>query len=159
MSAKLHHFLHDESAAVTVDWTVLSAAAVGMALATVAVLQDGIDGLVGTVDSELRSQQMSDSFVLYLSGHYEDALAEGLLSSEDAEYYFEYANDLMNHEVIEGLELGIQMMEDGELTQDDLPLLLSLGSVAYQRNIVDDDVLDHYFGLAGNSEPAYLSYF
>lgn len=158
MSAALRHFLTCETGTVTVDWTVLSAAAVSMSLATVAVLEGGIEGLISRVDSELRTQQISDSFVTFLSGHYEAALEEDLFNTDDGSYYFDYANTLMNHEILQSLETGIQLMEDGELTLEELPLLISLGSVAYQRNIADDDELNHYFGFDG-SDPAYMLYF
>ncbi len=158
MMASIRQFLSSQTGAVSVDWTVLSAAAVSMALATVTVIEGGIEGLVSRIDGELRSQQLNDSFVTFLSGHYEDALGAQLLSTEDGEYYFEYANSLLNHEVVAGLETGIAMMENGELTEEDLALLISLGSVAYQRNIVDDDTLDYYFGFGG-ADPAYMTYF
>ena len=158
MSAVFIRFLADESGAVTVDWTVLSAAAVSMAIASAGVIDDGIDALVGEVDAQLRSQQMSDNFVIHLSGHYEDAIEEQLMTAEDGVYFFDYANTLMNHEIIDGLQMGIELLESGQLVEEDLPLLISLGSVAAQRNIVDDATLDYYFGFDG-SDTAYLAYF
>lgn len=158
MFAVFKRFFADERGAVTVDWTVLSAAAVSMAIASAGVIDDGVDALVGQVDAQLRTQQMSDSFVIHLSGHFEDAIEESLMSADDGEYFFEYANTLMNHEVIDGLQVGLEMMENGQLSEDDLPLLIALGSVAAQRNIVDDATLDYYFGFYG-ADPAYLTYF
>ena len=157
MAAIRTFFLSSESGAVTVDWTVLSAAAVSMALATVTVIEGGVDGLVSRVDGELRDQQLSDGFVTFLSGHFEAALGSEQVGIDDAEYYFDYANDLLNHEVVAGLELGIEKLENGELTEEDLALFIALGSVAYQRNIGDDDTLNHYFGFDG-SDPAYEDY-
>jgi len=158
MSAAFLRFLADERGAVTVDWTVLSAAAVSMAIASAGVIDDGIDALVGEVDAQLRSQQMSDNFVIHLSGHYEDAIEEQLMTTEDGVYFFEYANTLMNHEIIDGLRWGSSFWKAASLSEEDLPLLIALGSVASQRNIVDDATLDYYFGFDG-SDPAYLAYF
>ena len=39
---KIGNFLSDESGAVTVDWTVLAAAIVGLGIATVAAVRTGV---------------------------------------------------------------------------------------------------------------------
>ncbi len=140
-------FLRDESAAVTVDWTVLSAAAVGMALSTVAVLEGGIENLTGRLDAELRDQQMSDAFVQYTAEHFEQLFMFDLVSPDDAPTYFGDANQLMNNEILDELRSGIAAMEDGTITQDELIELVAVASVAYQRNLVDDEVMAYYFGF------------
>lgn len=151
-------FLHDERGAVTVDWTVLSAAAVGMALATVGVLEFGIGALSGRIDNELRTQTLSDDFVTYLSGHFEPIIAAGGMTNDDGEYVFNALNELMNHEIIEALDIGIDLMEAGELSDEEIAILVGMGSVADQRNIVSDVVLDHYFGFDGG-DPVYMDYY
>jgi hypothetical protein len=158
MPVSIIHFLRDENAAVTVDWTALSAAAVSMALATVTVLEGGIDGLIGRIDGELRSQQMSDNFITYLSGHFEPMIADGMMSAEDGETFFVAANALLNHEILENLQIGIDRMVLGELPEDDLPILIALASVAMQRNIASDEMLDYYFGFDGG-DPLYMDYY
>jgi len=158
MPSRLRHYLRDTRGAVTVDWTVLSAAAVSMALATVAVLEDGLAGLVSRIDSELRSQQLSDGFVTYQSGDFEPLIADGRLQDADGAVLFDNVNQLMNSEVLAALDLGIEMMEDGTLPASDLGTLVALASVARQRGIASPEMLDYYFGFDG-SDPAYLDYF
>ena len=48
-------FVNDESGAVTVDWVVLTAGIVGLALAAVASAQNGIDALAGAILDRLES--------------------------------------------------------------------------------------------------------
>ncbi|WP_371157652.1 hypothetical protein [Jannaschia sp. 2305UL9-9] len=48
-------FLRDETAAISVDWVVLTAAAVGMTLAVVTVMGDGLDHAVGDIDANLNA--------------------------------------------------------------------------------------------------------
>ena len=146
----IHQYLRDESAAVTVDWTVLSAAAVGMALMASTILEGGIDGLTARVDGELRTQNLSDDFVTYLSGHFEPLIAENLVNEDEAGDYFEYANTLLNSEILSNLQTGVDKMVAGTLTPEELPMLVALASVAHQRNIADDDYLNYYFGFDGS---------
>lgn len=157
MLGRLIPFLRNDQGAVTVDWTVLSAAAVSMALATVTVLEDGLEGLVSRIDSELRSQQLSDGFVTYQSGDFEPLIAEGSMTIEDGAVIFDTVNQLMNSEILAALELGIEMMEAGTLPQQDFPTLVALASVARQRDIASPEMLDFYFGFDG-SDPAYMTY-
>lgn len=140
-------FLKDDNGTVSVDWTVLSSAAIAMSLATVGVLNGGIDGLVSRMDGELRDQQMSDNFIEFTSAHFEDLYAGGFTTPETAQTYFEIANSMLNQEIIDALEYGIQMLEAGELTYDDITALLAVASVASQRNLIDDEILDYYFGF------------
>jgi len=49
-------FLSDESGAVTVDWVVLTAALVGLGLATTAVVTSGVSALSGNLATELTEQ-------------------------------------------------------------------------------------------------------
>ncbi|MEM7722727.1 MAG: hypothetical protein AAF376_10155 [Pseudomonadota bacterium] len=128
-------------------------------MATAAVLNGGIDALTGRIDAELRTQNMSDDFVVYLSGHFEAIIDQGLISMEDGQIFFDAADQLMNHEILAGIDQGIEMMLNGELTEDQLPLLLGMASVAEQRNIASDEMLDYYFGFGGNDDPVYLEYF
>ena len=142
-------FLAEESGAVTVDWTVLSAASVAMSLATVAVLNGGLQAVVSRVDAELREQQMSDNFVQFTSAHFQPLYAKNLATEEQAETAFNSANTMMNQEIIDSLEAGIEKMEAGELSEEEFLTLLGIASVARQRNIVDPQVLDYYFGVDG----------
>jgi Flp pilus assembly pilin Flp len=56
------HFWEDESGAVTVDWVILSAGVIGLALASMGVVIDGTEDLTGDVDTTLSSQLISTSF-------------------------------------------------------------------------------------------------
>jgi hypothetical protein len=146
-------FARDEAGAVTVDWTTLSAAAVGMALATAAALNGSFQMMISRVDGELREQQMSDGFIQFTSAHFEPLYESNLVSPKRAETMFTIANGLMNHEVLEALEAGIQALEAGQLTDEEIAALIAIASVAWQRNIVSDDILDYYFGFGENDTP------
>lgn len=155
MTGILHSFIHDERGAVTVDWTVLSSAAVAMALATVAMLDEGILSMVSRMDAELREQSLSDNYIGFTPAHFEPVLELGFTTASYAEELFETANDLMNHEIITGLELGIQAIENGTLSQDDAVILVALASVARQRNIIDAQILDYYFSTEAPAGTMY----
>jgi Flp pilus assembly pilin Flp len=47
------NFRNDEDGAVTVDWVVLTAAVVGLGIAGVATIQDGIDSAATSINSSL----------------------------------------------------------------------------------------------------------
>lgn len=149
-------FASDERGAITVDWTVLSSAAVGLAIATTAIMTDSIDVLAGRMDDELRSRQLSDEWVGFYASHFEPVLQSGYMTEEQVETLFESANEMMNHSVTSALVEGIEAMEDGSITAEELVELIAVASVAYQRNIVDDATLDYYFGFEG-SEPYYMT--
>ncbi|MEM8824098.1 MAG: hypothetical protein AAGF30_10850 [Pseudomonadota bacterium] len=55
-------FLRSEGGAVTVDWVVLTAALVGLGLATMSVVRNGIADLSSDVDSELRGMEIQTVF-------------------------------------------------------------------------------------------------
>jgi Flp pilus assembly pilin Flp len=155
MACPVSNFLRDERGAVSVDWTVLSAAAVSMSLATVGVLNGGIETLVSRLESELRNQQLSDNFITFTSAHFEPMYENGVVTAEVMDQYFMIANDMMNHQVIDALEYGLTALEAGALSPEDIVALAAVGSVAYQRNIVDDGMLDYYFGFNGEGSPRY----
>jgi len=48
-------FLNSESGAVTVDWTVMTAAVVGLGIATLGVVSGGVESLANDTDTRLRS--------------------------------------------------------------------------------------------------------
>jgi hypothetical protein len=146
-------FCHDDRGAVSVDWTTLSAAAVGMSLATAAALNGTFQTMISRMDGELRDQQMSDDFVGFTPAHFENLFAENQLQEEDAEAMFTVANELLNQEIINALEKGIEGIENGTLTPSEIAELVAIASVAWQRNVVDDPVLDYYFGFGGNESP------
>jgi Flp pilus assembly pilin Flp len=146
-----NRFLHGNSGAVAVDWTVLSASVLAMSLATVAVLNGGIQGLVSRMDAELRAQQMSDNFIQFTSAHFEPLYEYNLTTPEYAEAAFNLANDMMNQEIIDALHAGILAMEAGTLTDEEAVALVALGSVARQRNIIDSEILNYYFGFDGTA--------
>ena len=151
MKPLIQHFIKDERGAVTVDWTVLSAATVGMSLATVGVLNGGLQGLVSRMDAELRAQQMSDNFIQFTSAHFEPLYQNGFTTAEEAEAAHDAANQMMNQEIIDALQYGIEKLEAGLLNTDQIVTLVAIASVARQRNIVDANVLDYYFGTDGGN--------
>lgn len=153
MIRAITRFAADETGAVTVDWTTLSAAAVGMALATAAALNGSFQTMISRVDGELRAQQMNDGFIQFTSAHFEPLYENNLVSRDHAETMFTTANALMNHDILEALEAGIQALEAGQLDDEEIAALIAIASVAWQRNIVPDQILDYYFGFGENETP------
>jgi Flp pilus assembly pilin Flp len=151
MDQSLSSFLRDDTGAVSVDWTVLSAATVAMSLATVGVLSGGLQSLISRLDGELRAQMMSDSFVTFTSAHFEPLYETNSVSASAAEDMFLAANARMNQEVLDLLQMGIEAFEAGQLRDADIAQLYAIASVAAQRNLVSDTILDYYFGFDGAS--------
>jgi len=139
-------FIESEDAAITVDWVVLSAAAVAMAIAATDVISGGLDTLTSNLESQLRTQQISDAFVLFVPDHFDKMYDEGWLSEEDAEAMFDGVNSFTNAEILTLLDLGISEMQAGNLDEVQLAATYALASVADQRNIIEDSVVDTYFG-------------
>jgi len=144
-------FLRDEHGAISVDYTVLSAAAVSVAIAATAIMTGAIDNLTQRVDTELRERQLNDTFIEFESAHFEPLYMVGLLSEEEAGELWNNANAKMNQQLLDSLAEGIAKIQDGSITEEELGELFAQASVAYQRNIVDDAVLEHYFGLDGST--------
>lgn len=146
----------EDGGAVTVDWTVISSAAVGLAVATTAIMTDSLNVLSMRMDDELRSRQMNDDWVQFHASHFEPILETGAMSEVEAEALYDMANDLMNYDLIANLTAGIEAMENGTITEEEIMGLVALASVAYQRNLMDDGTLNHYFGFDG-SDPYYMT--
>ena len=140
-------FIRCDHGAVTVDWTTLSAAAVGVALATAGALSGTLDAVISRLDGELRDQQMSDSFVTFTSAHFEPLYEANLIDAEMAAVLFDNANQMLNNDVLTALQEGIEAMHAGELSAEELGELMALASVAYQRNLVPDEILAYYFSV------------
>lgn len=51
MTKFINAFVKDEDGAVTVDWVVLTAAIVGLGIAGVATVKEGVDGLSGRISA------------------------------------------------------------------------------------------------------------
>ncbi len=151
-----HQFRDSERGAVTVDWTVLSAAAVGMAIAATALLTDTFAFLSGQMDEELRSRSMSEDWIAFAATHFEDMLQTGYITEEEANLAYDAVTPLLNNQIISALAAGIEALEAGTLSSEELVSLIAYASVAHQRNIVDDAVLDYYFGFGG-SDPYYMT--
>jgi len=56
------NFKNDESGAVTVDWVVLTAAIVGLGIAVMAAVSNGVENLSGDIDTQLSGQGISTTF-------------------------------------------------------------------------------------------------
>lgn len=147
MHFDLKSFWHNENGAITVDWTALGAAVVGLSLATAAALTGTLDMVISRVDHELRSQQLSDDFVQYTPSHFEQLLSQAAVDTETAQSLFAIANGMMNQDIINALAQGLEKMANGTLSKDDQAMLYAIASVAYQRNIVDDHILKAHFGF------------
>jgi len=62
MKTHLLPFLADEDGAVTVDWVVLAAGVITLALAATGVVVNGTEDITTQVDDKLRSPLISTSF-------------------------------------------------------------------------------------------------
>lgn len=144
---RLLQFVRGEAGAVSVDYTVLSAAAVGMAMSAAAILTGGVQDLTQRIDAELRTRQLSDSFIAFDSSHFEPLYEMQFATPEDAAAAFLLADDMMNQEVIDALTAGLMLAQQEELSRSQMTELFALASIAYQRNIIDDAVLTQYFGI------------
>ncbi len=58
----LKSFRSEEDGAVTVDWVVLTAAIVGLGIATLAAVSNGVDDLSGDIEDQLTKQGISTTF-------------------------------------------------------------------------------------------------
>lgn len=119
-------------------------------------MTDGLDVLSMRMDDELRTRQLSDEWIQFYASHFEPILESGAISEGQAEIIYDMANDLMNYDLIANLTAGIEALEEGTITGEEIIGLVALASVAYQRNLVDDEVLNHYFGFDG-SDPFYMT--
>jgi Flp pilus assembly pilin Flp len=54
------NFRKDEDGAVTVDWVVLTAAVVGLGVAGVATVSDGVDTLAGNIETEVGGKDIDN---------------------------------------------------------------------------------------------------
>lgn len=134
-----HKFLTSESGAVSVDWTVLTAAVAGMALAATAVIEDGISTLASDLEAQLRTQQVSDAFVVFNSSHFNALYDAGMIDEQGAQSLFDIANAMTNAAILNGIEDGILAYNDGNLSDEDVALLVAMASVGVQRNIITND--------------------
>ncbi len=90
-------FLRQEDGAVTVDWVVMTAALVGLAIAIAISVSSGLDDLSGNIATELEGDLIVTSFGYNPNFPDEHALAlEGLrnASPEDRALFAEYVNSL-----------------------------------------------------------------
>jgi len=55
----IKNFRKDEDGAVTVDWVVLTAAVVGLGVAGVATVSEGVDALAGDIKSGVTNQDVN----------------------------------------------------------------------------------------------------
>ena len=55
-------FRNDEDGAVTVDWVVLTAAIVGLGIATLAAVSGGVQDLSGDISTQLAQSQIKTTF-------------------------------------------------------------------------------------------------
>lgn len=156
MDLFFRHFIRNEDGVITVDYTVISAAAVGIALAATAVLTGGIEFITSRIDEELRERQLNDTYIAFESAHFEALYAANLVTEAEAAELWNAANSTMNQNLIDQLEEGITKIQDGTITQEEMGALFAAASVAYQRNIIDDAVLEYYFGFGGG-DPAMVN--
>lgn len=156
VGAAAKRFARDESGAITVDWMMISCAAVGFALATAAYFTDINAFLATNMNNELEGNDLSDGVPAYLAEHFQPLVDEGVVTPEAAVELYDAAHEMMNYEIITQLEQGIEQIEAGTLTEQELSELVAVASVADERDLASEETLDFYFGFGG-SDPAYAS--
>ncbi len=62
MRSLIKRFAQSEAGAVTVDWVILTAGIVGLALAASSVIWDGTEDLSGDLETQLSSQLVKTTF-------------------------------------------------------------------------------------------------
>ncbi|MCY4334843.1 MAG: pilus assembly protein [Litoreibacter sp.] len=62
MFSVLKSFICDECGAVTVDWVILTAGVVSLALAAVGVITDGTENISADIETQLEQDVISTSF-------------------------------------------------------------------------------------------------
>ncbi|EPX80793.1 hypothetical protein [Litoreibacter arenae] len=62
LNTLIKKFATDEAGAVTVDWVVLTAAIVGLGVAVMAPVSEGMEDLSGDIETQLTTQTVSTSF-------------------------------------------------------------------------------------------------
>ncbi len=146
----LREFILDETGAITVDYVVLSAAAVGMAIATTDVLRVGIGDMTSNLEEQLRTRNLSDDFVSFDASHFGPSIQSGFMNETDANELFNLANQMTNASIMSLLEEGFTALSNGvELSDMDYAELSAVASVARQRNIADSEMLDAFFAGDG----------
>ena len=145
--SSLTKFLQSESGAVTVDWVVLTAAAAGLAIAATSVVSGGLESLAADLEEQLRTQQISDSFVQFRSSDFDVLYDAGTLTEEQATASFAIANEMDNAEILSGLEALILKSVHGTITNDEEAAMYAMASVAVQRNIIDASELQAYLAI------------
>ncbi|MFO6465609.1 pilus assembly protein [uncultured Jannaschia sp.] len=58
----INTFKNDESGAVTVDWVVLTAALVGLGLAVMGVVSQGVQDISGDIETQLKTDMIGAGF-------------------------------------------------------------------------------------------------
>ena len=62
MFTLVKNFVNDEDGAVTVDWVVLTAAIVGLGLAVMAAVSNGLESVSGAIEDQLTGTTITDDF-------------------------------------------------------------------------------------------------
>lgn len=62
-------FKNDEAGAVTVDWVVLTAALVGLGLAVMGVVSQGIGNVTGDIGDQLNADHVTGSLTNFNTGN------------------------------------------------------------------------------------------
>ena len=149
MTTTVQRFIENEDGAITVDWVVLSAAVVAMAIAATDVINGGLRDLSSNLEAQLRTQQISDAFVLFTSDHFDTLYDAGVVTEEQAEDLFAAANEKTNAEILTALEGYIEDITNGTITESELAegLCGSIGRLSAQhRRRCGDRLLLHPWG-------------
>lgn len=80
------NFWKDQSGATTVDWVVITAATVGLGIATAGPVSSGLDSQSGAVGTQLSGQAISTSFG--------SSASTTIWSGNSARYYVDYGQSL-----------------------------------------------------------------
>ena len=81
----MRRFIRSESGAVTIDWVVLTAATVGMSLAVMSVVSDGIEDLADRISTQISDIQLRDSFDEWAAFRAENAAEAAAAAQAEAD--------------------------------------------------------------------------
>ena len=107
----MERFFEEETGAVTVDWVVLTAALVGLGLATMSVVSGGAENLSNDTARQLALMEVSQNPFTLLPGFdiagFTHAIDDGLAESTHAEYLSDSYTDEDVETVLAGFHTSL----------------------------------------------------
>lgn len=161
----LRQFAASETGAVTVDWIVICAAAVGLALTTVVVTQDSVEALANDVSSSLSSAstETPNTTEYWLRVMSDDAQSWNNIEWRTNQMAQASDGTLMQWYAVNGLEYFNAAMDSGDNrvcegcngAGNRLDLMLMILQESENRGIATDDMRNAYTDAASRYDAVY----